>query len=163
MRIQQLSSTRATRHLSHHPCPGHPVLLGASHLRTYAGSLGPPGTLTKPACLPCVAQHQQWTLTCVFSVLLLLPGEEACFNMHLGAYGQAYFAAETMEIVSGEWPTNQQYNGPCRSNNHINGSSHLQQCCGDGLRVDITCHQPVSATLQKALAVTGFGRCTFER
>jgi hypothetical protein len=23
--------------------------------------------------------------------------------MHLGAYGQAYFAAETMEIVSGEW------------------------------------------------------------
>jgi hypothetical protein len=22
--------------------------------------------------------------------------------MHLGAYGQAYFAAETMEIVSGE-------------------------------------------------------------
>lgn len=29
-------------------------------------------------------------------------GEEACFNMHLGAYGQAYFAAETMEIVSGK-------------------------------------------------------------
>jgi hypothetical protein len=32
----------------------------------------------------------------------LLVGEEACFNMHLGAYGQAYFAAETMEIVSGK-------------------------------------------------------------
>lgn len=30
-------------------------------------------------------------------------GEEACFSMHLGAYGQAYFAAETMEIVSGRF------------------------------------------------------------
>jgi hypothetical protein len=30
-----------------------------------------------------------------------LADEEAPFSMHLGAYGQAYFAAETMEIVSG--------------------------------------------------------------
>jgi len=73
------------------------------------------------------------SLLCV-AVLLLLPGEEACFNMHLGAYGQAYFAAETMEIVSGEWPTYQQYNGlPCLSNNHNIGSSRPQPCCGNGL------------------------------
>jgi hypothetical protein len=29
-------------------------------------------------------------------------GEDAAFSMHLGAYGQAYFAAETTEVVSGE-------------------------------------------------------------
>lgn len=34
--------------------------------------------------------------------LHLPAGEEAAFQMHLGAYGQAYFAAETMEVVSGE-------------------------------------------------------------
>eukprot|EP00775_Hariotina_reticulata_P010409 gene10409-10567_t len=35
-------------------------------------------------------------------VQIFINGEEAPFSMHLGAYGQAYFAAETMEIVSGE-------------------------------------------------------------
>lgn len=34
-------------------------------------------------------------------VRISVNGEEASFSMHLGAYGQAYFAAETTEIVSG--------------------------------------------------------------
>ncbi|WIA29421.1 hypothetical protein OEZ86_011924 [Tetradesmus obliquus] len=33
-------------------------------------------------------------------VQILINGEDASCQMHLGAYGQAYFAAETMEIVS---------------------------------------------------------------
>jgi hypothetical protein len=32
----------------------------------------------------------------------LRAGEEADFNMHLGTYGQAYFAAESSEVVDGE-------------------------------------------------------------
>lgn len=35
------------------------------------------------------------------TVRISVNGEEAPFSMHLGAYGQAYFAAETTEIVSG--------------------------------------------------------------
>lgn len=30
-------------------------------------------------------------------------GVEASFNMHLGTYGHASFAAETLELVSGTW------------------------------------------------------------
>jgi hypothetical protein len=49
----------------------------------------------KPSVL---LQHNNLKVPCC----TVLAGEEACFSMHLGAYGQAYFAAETMEIVSGE-------------------------------------------------------------
>jgi phosphatidate phosphatase PAH1 len=33
---------------------------------------------------------------------LVVAGEVADFSMVLGSYGQAYFAAETTEIISGE-------------------------------------------------------------
>ena len=52
-----------------------------------------------PCTNPLLLQNAgRCVLACV-----MCAGEEACFNMHLGAYGQAYFAAETMEIVSGAW------------------------------------------------------------
>lgn len=54
-----------------------------------------PLQLSAPLCmiLPCLP-------ACMCGWVCVV-GEEACFSMHLGAYGQAYFAAETMEIVSG--------------------------------------------------------------
>jgi hypothetical protein len=52
-------------------------------------------------------------------------GEDASCQMHLGAYGQAYFAAETMEIVSGEQLSSS--SSASSSSKHCTSSHNL--CC----------------------------------
>lgn len=69
-------------------------------------------SITQPDLLcvsgvPVICASQPTHLSTAHLPWTCLAGEEAVFHMHLGAYGQAYFAAETMEIVSGEhmWQT----------------------------------------------------------
>lgn len=88
--VKAAGSRRSTHNAPAWP-PLTPYPSSAAHVCPLPGW---PLQLTAPLCmiLPCLP-------ACVIGCVV---GEEACFSMHLGAYGQAYFAAETMEIVSGK-------------------------------------------------------------
>jgi hypothetical protein len=79
-------------------------------------------------------------------LLAVLTGEDASCQMHLGAYGQAYFAAETMEIVSGE------HTATCTSNTCQQQRQLHQQHNSRRSDVLVTCHVHCRSSLPTAAA-----------